>query len=32
MLYHYAPETFRRLQDRRWLWLAILALALYSSA
>ncbi len=28
ILYHYAPETFRRLQDRRWLWLATLALVL----
>jgi peptidoglycan/LPS O-acetylase OafA/YrhL len=28
ILYHYRPESFRRLQGWRWLWLGILALAL----
>lgn len=28
ILYHYAPETFRRLQQRQWVWLVILALVL----
>ena len=25
ILYHYAPETFQRWQERRWLWMAALA-------
>jgi peptidoglycan/LPS O-acetylase OafA/YrhL len=28
ILYHYAPETFRRWQNRRWLWVLVLALVL----
>ena len=28
ILYHYAPATFRRLQQRRWVWLVVLALVL----
>ncbi|MEO8736455.1 MAG: acyltransferase [Edaphobacter sp.] len=28
ILYHYAPQTFRRLQSHRWLWLIILLGAL----
>lgn len=28
ILYHYAPDTFRRLQKRRWPWLVVLALVL----
>ncbi|RZU39439.1 acyltransferase family protein [Edaphobacter modestus] len=27
-LYHYAPETFRRLQRPRWLWLSIIVAAI----
>lgn len=28
ILYHYRPETFRRMQEFRWLWLLILAITL----
>jgi peptidoglycan/LPS O-acetylase OafA/YrhL len=28
ILYHYAPETFHRLQERRWIWLGVLAATL----
>jgi peptidoglycan/LPS O-acetylase OafA/YrhL len=28
ILYHYAPEKFRRLQEQRWIWLAMIAGAL----
>jgi peptidoglycan/LPS O-acetylase OafA/YrhL len=28
ILYHYAPETFHRMQERRWIWLGALAAAL----
>ena len=28
ILYHYAPETFRKWQDRRWIWLVVLVLVL----
>lgn len=27
MLYHYRPDTFRRLQVQRWMWIAILIVA-----
>jgi peptidoglycan/LPS O-acetylase OafA/YrhL len=28
ILYHYAPDTFRRLQEHRWLWFAGVAVAI----
>lgn len=28
ILYHYTPETFRRWQNRRWIWFLILAIVL----
>ena len=28
MLYHYAPATFRKVQERRWIWMGVLAATL----